>query len=131
MRRIWSSQGILAVTLIGVACFLWIGAANAGAQSDGTANGTPAATPAMEHVVGIEYFRYAPDPIEIRAGETVTWVNHDAVPHTVTATKGETPQSETLGLGESYQQTFTTPGTFVYICLYHRQMHGTIVVITE
>ena len=85
----------------------------------------------MEHVVGIEYFKYAPDPIEIMAGETVTWVNHDAVPHTVTATKGETPKSETLGLGDSYLQTFTTPGTFVYICLYHRQMHGTIVVRGE
>lgn len=131
MRRIWSSHDILAVTLIGVACFLWIGAATADAQSDGTAIGTPAATPATEHVVGIEYFKYAPDPIEIRAGETVTWVNHDAVPHTVTATKGDMPTSEALGLGDSYQQTFTTPGTFVYICLYHRQMHGTIVVTAE
>lgn len=43
-----------------------------------------------EHVeVAISKSLYLPDPLEIEAGTTVTWINRDALPHTTTATTRE------------------------------------------
>ena len=89
-----------------------------------------AATPAAGNDVGaveIVDFAFAPDPLEIAVGETVTWTNRDAAPHTATADDGSF-DSGTLAMGDSFSFTFETPGTYTYICTIHPQMAGTIVV---
>ena len=102
-----------------------------GLSGDPAAASAPASdTEAMADatMVDIKNFTYLPDPVEIAVGETVTWTNSDAAPHTATAQDREVLQSGTLNLGESYSQTFDQPGTFDYFCEFHAQMKGTVVV---
>ena len=64
-------------------------------------------------------------PLTIRAGTTVTWVNLDNAPHTAT---GSAFNSGTLNHGDSYSFTFTEPGVYEYICAFHPNMKHTIIV---
>jgi plastocyanin len=65
--------------------------------------------------------------VVIGVNSTVTWVNSDDVPHTVTANDGSF-NSGNLDAGQSWSHTFTTPGTYAYYCAYHPWMKGTIIV---
>lgn len=71
---------------------------------------------------------YDPPTITIAAGESVTWTNRDAAPHTVTARDRDVLQSGTMDEGESFTVTFDTPGTYEYFCEFHANMSGTIIV---
>ena len=42
------------------------------------------------HRVEIQQFRFVPEAIEVKPGDTIVWVNLDIVPHTVTATDTDT-----------------------------------------
>ena len=46
--------------------------------------------------VDIRDFAYSPNPIEIAAGDTVTWTNQDEVPHTATGEDRDVLQSGTI-----------------------------------
>ncbi len=74
-------------------------------------------------------FSYSPDQVTVVVGvnNTVTWVNNDNAPHTVTAYDGSF-DSGNVGSGASYTHTFTTPGTYKYYCAYHSWMVGTVIV---
>ncbi len=73
---------------------------------------------------------YSPATILVVIGmnSTVTWVNQDSMPHTVTAT-GKSFNSGNLDPGKSYTYTFTLPGTFTYYCSYHNWMKGEVIVV--
>jgi len=73
---------------------------------------------------------YSPATITVMIGmnSTVTWVNRDSAPHTVTATDGSF-NSHNLDPGQSYTYTFTRPGTFSYYCSYHNWMKGKVIVV--
>jgi plastocyanin len=88
-----------------------------------------AATPAAESVeVEISNFAYTPAEITITAGQSVTWTNLDAAPHTATARDRDVLQSGTLNEGESFTQVFDTPGTYEYFCEFHPDMKGVVIV---
>jgi plastocyanin len=87
-----------------------------------------AATPTGATSVNIHDLTFDPATIEIPAGSTVTWTNNDTVPHTATALDRSVLQSGTIQPGQSFSQTFNTPGTFPYFCEFHANMKGTIVV---
>lgn len=74
-------------------------------------------------------FSYSPDQVTLVIGvnNTVTWINNDNAPHTVTAYDGSF-DSGNVGSGASYTHTFTAPGTYKYYCAYHSWMVGTVVV---
>jgi plastocyanin len=84
----------------------------------------PAATPAR---IDIGEFRYAPALLTVAPGTTVTWTNHDEETHTVTASGGAFA-SAGLESGESFAQTFASPGTYTYFCSLHPYMRATVVV---
>jgi plastocyanin len=73
---------------------------------------------------------YSPATITVMIGmnSTVTWVNRDTAPHTVTANDGSF-NSHNLDPGQSYTYTFTKPGTYSYICSYHNWMKGKVIVV--
>ncbi|MGH2639033.1 MAG: cupredoxin domain-containing protein, partial [Rhabdochlamydiaceae bacterium] len=73
---------------------------------------------------------YSPPTIVLVVGvnNTVTWVNNDSAPHTVTADNNNAFDSGNLNAGQSWTHTFTTPGTFTYHCSYHLWMKGTVIV---
>ena len=102
------------------------------ATPEATANeaaiGSPAASPTgVGCAVEIRDFAFQPAQIEIAVGTTVTWTNNDTVPHTSTATDG-TWDSGNLDQRQSYSHTFDEAGTHDYVCLYHPNMRGTVVV---
>lgn len=101
-------------------------------MTTGDAAGTPQAAGA-EHVDGavevdIQDFAYNPDPATIKVGQGVTWTNQDPAPHTATGQDRNVLQSGTLNQGDTYTQTFDTPGTYAYFCEFHPTMKGTVVV---
>jgi copper-containing nitrite reductase len=74
---------------------------------------------------------YSPDVITVVIGmnATVTWVNDDNTPHTVTD-KGGSFNSGELDPGKSWSHTFTLPGTYHYYCIYHPNvMTGEVIVL--
>ena len=86
----------------------------------------PATSPASP-TVSIDNFSFEPTTITVAPGTTITWVNHDDVPHTVTAdNKGFA--STALDTDDRYSRRFTTPGTYRYFCALHTHMTGEVVV---
>jgi plastocyanin len=77
--------------------------------------------------VKIDNFTYNPQQITVKAGTTVTWVNHDDIPHTVTSKTGAF-RSKAMDTDDKFSFTFATPGTFPYFCALHPHMTGSIVV---
>ena len=78
-----------------------------------------------EKVVIIKDFVFLPADITISKGETVTWINQDSVPHTAT---GSGFDSGYMGTGATFKFTFSETGTFDYICTYHPEMKGKVIV---
>jgi plastocyanin len=102
------------------------------AQATGTAQttGTPQATSTqVSQVVNANVRNYAFEPLTINvpAGTTVRWTNLDNDRHTVTSDT-RLFDSGVLTLNQSWQYTFTTPGTYTYFCAIHPTMHGSVVV---
>jgi len=83
--------------------------------------------PAQAIDVTIKNMAFNPAQITVSAGTTVRWTNQDSITHTVTADNGQF-SSGNLTSGDSYQFTFTTPGTYAYHCSIHPNMKGTVVV---
>ncbi len=102
----------------------WGGGAVAGPLA---APSTAAAANPSANGVHLAGSKFSPAQITVSAGTTVTWLNDDTVPHTVTAADGSW-SSGNLAPGAAYTRTFTTRGTFHYLCLYHPWMQGTITV---
>ncbi|MFH8384837.1 cupredoxin family copper-binding protein [Kitasatospora sp. NPDC018058] len=88
----------------------------------------PKAPAAGAQQVTIANYAFAPSTLTVSAGTTVTWTNSDSDTHTVTSSGSGPLDSGTLNHGASYSYTFTTPGTYAYICSIHPFMHGTVVV---
>jgi plastocyanin len=86
------------------------------------------ASVAAEVPVDIRDFAFSPNPVEIAAGDTVTWTNQDEVPHTATGEDRDVLQSGTIAPGSSFSQVFPEAGEFGYFCEFHPNMTGTIVV---
>ena len=76
----------------------------------------------------ISDFVFTPSTITIHVGDTVTWTNVGPTAHTATANDGSF-DTGTLQKGQSGSHTFTSAGTFAYICKIHPFMHGTVVVL--
>jgi plastocyanin len=78
---------------------------------------------------------YAPDPLTVLTGTTVTWNNDDDTLHTVTSgsperggTLGTEFDSGYLAAGMRFQHKFMSAGTFDYWCTLHPHMTGKVVV---
>jgi plastocyanin len=83
-----------------------------------------AAKPAL---VEIHNMKFSPASLTIAVGTTVTWLNEDDQPHTVTARSGVF-RSAALDTKESFSYTFNAPGDFAYSCAIHPFMVGQVTV---
>jgi plastocyanin len=71
--------------------------------------------------------RFTPGTLTVNAGTRVTFLNDDGRDHTVTAGDGSF-DSGVVGQGQTFVRTFSTAGTFSYLCVIHSGMTGTIAV---
>ncbi len=82
---------------------------------------------------GCEPNCFIPSTVTIEVGEKVTWANTDTAAHTATAgSAADGPSgvwdSSLIMAGGSYSHTFDTAGTYVYFCMVHPWMEGTVIV---
>jgi len=89
-----------------------------------TAADQPAAANAE---VKIDNFSFGPQTVTVPVGATVTWTNHDDIPHTVVSTDGVF-KSKVRDTDEKFSYTFTKAGTYPYYCTIHPKMTGKVVV---
>jgi plastocyanin len=106
------------------------GGASAEAAQEATPDAADAGTGAAAESVAVEIkdFAFNPAEITVPVGDSVTWTNGDAAPHTATGLDREALQSGAIAPGESFTQTFDTAGTIEYFCEFHPNMKGSIVV---
>jgi nitrite reductase (NO-forming) len=75
---------------------------------------------------------FQPNPAQVSVGDTITWTNEDAQPHTVNSGENATPDgtfdSGILAPAATYDFTFTEAGEYPYFCLLHPNMVGTVSV---
>ena len=84
-------------------------------------------TASTANQVMVENFSFQPGTLTVKAGTTVTWVNHDDVPHTVNE-NNKTFKSGALDTDAKFSYKFTSPGTYSYFCSLHPRMTGQIIV---
>jgi len=77
--------------------------------------------------IAIDNFSFTPKEVTIEKETTVTWVNHDDVPHTVVSTS-QRFRSKALDADDKYSFTFVDAGTYEYFCSVHPVMMGKITV---
>lgn len=77
------------------------------------------------NLVHISNNGFIPKNIAVQKGETVTWVNDDPAPHTVT---GNGFSSHVLRQGQTYKHQFNHRGEFHYYCKKHPYMKGNVSV---
>jgi plastocyanin len=80
-----------------------------------------------EAKVGIDNFAFTPAELTVKPGSTVTFENHDDIPHLVVATDGKY-RSKALDTNDRFSVTFDKPGEYAYFCGLHPHMKGKIVV---
>ncbi len=91
------------------------------AEDVNNAGAEPVATVSMDHNT------FTPGEITVASGTTVTWVNNEAMPHTV-VDPNKAFRSKTLVKDAKFSFTFTTPGDYDYLCSIHPNMKGKVIV---
>jgi plastocyanin len=81
---------------------------------------------AEEIKVTIDNFTFSPTELKLKVGDTVTWTNHDDIPHTVVSA-GKF-RSKTMDTDNTFSFTFTSAGDYKYFCSLHPHMTGMIKV---
>jgi plastocyanin len=81
---------------------------------------------AEEMKITIDNFTFTPVELKVKVGDTVTWTNHDDIPHTIVSA-GKF-RSKTLDTDNAFSFTFTAAGDYKYFCSLHPHMTGMIKV---
>ena len=151
MRSSWNVRLALPLTIVAIAAMAVL-AACGGDKAATTSGATTTPSPtesamsstmpsmsAMGTDVTIANYAYGPDTVTVPAGTTVMWTNNDSVAHTVTAADGIGTDAAPTGLfdsglleqGATFSYTFTTSGTYYYLCTPHASMpamHAQVIV---
>jgi len=127
-RTIFLGMG---AALIAIAVVL-VGCSSGSTTTTAAPGGTPttgggAAGGGATVQVNMEGMAFSPQTVTINVGDTVTWTNKDQAPHNAVAVD-KSWHTSTFSTGESGSVTFTTSGTFPYICTIHPSMTGTVIV---
>ena len=78
---------------------------------------------------------YSPNPMNVKVGDTITWINNDFMQHTVTSGNGTTDEnsgkefgSPLISPGGTFDHKFDKAGEYDYYCQIHPNMVGKISV---
>jgi len=89
------------------------------------AGGPAAAAGPRTHTIVMQNMRFGPVPANIKAGDTIVWVNRDIVPHTATARNGSF--DVVIPARRSATMVVRRTGTLAFYCRYHPAMRGSLV----
>jgi plastocyanin len=82
---------------------------------------------------------FQPSPVQVSIGDTVTWINDDSQPHTITSGVSGQPDGRfdsspnfnpLLASGQTFEHTFTEAGDYPYFCQLHPNMVGIVSVVS-
>ncbi len=95
----------------------------------GGGNGDTGSAPSSKaQVVNISDYTYRPANLTVAAGTKITFLNRDSTAHTATSKQRGSFDTEPIQPGQHATVTFNEPGTFVYYCVFHPFMKGTVKV---
>ena len=77
--------------------------------------------------IRIDNFKFAPTPLMVPKGATVTWVNRDDFRHSIVC-QSLGFRSHPMDTDGSVSLIFDQPGRYEYICGLHPFMRGTVIV---
>lgn len=77
--------------------------------------------------VVLDNFSFTPSVATVAPGTTITWTNHDDVPHNVVSTEKKFA-SPVLDTDQQFSHRFDEKGTYEYYCSIHPKMTGRVVV---
>ena len=106
-------------------------------ESQQQQNQTVSIVPGSSRLTGNGGFQ--PSPVQLQVGDTVTWINDDLEPHTVTSGSSGVPDNKfnsspdfipLMAPGATFSHTFTEAGEYPYFCLLHPNMVGTVSVVS-
>jgi plastocyanin len=88
--------------------------------------GSPASPAGTTQSILMKGIGYEPRQVTVHVGDTLEWANQDIVAHTATA-KDKSWDVNVLP-GKSGRTVMKAAGTFDYICRYHPNMTGEVIV---
>ncbi len=91
---------------------------------------TAADVSAKTHIIEISKFKFTPNSLQVRPGDTIKWVNRDIVPHTATA-KDKSWDSGTIVNGGSTRLAIKQDLRFSYYCRFHPKMLGQFEIVVQ
>ncbi len=115
---------------VSVAVLIAAGILIGGARRAGSSDLAAAAQQKPEAAeVKIDNFSFGPAALTVSAGTTVTWTNHDDIPHTVVSSDDPKAfKSKVLDSDEKFSFKFEKAGTYPYFCSIHPKMTGKVIV---
>ena len=78
---------------------------------------------AADHAVEIKGMKFSPASLTVAAGDTITFSNGDAMPHTASGPAFDTGN---IAPGSSKKVTVPAAGTHAYKCKLHPSMKGSV-----
>ena len=83
---------------------------------------------AGKNAIAIADFSFSPKMFTVSPGATVTWINHDKVPHVISSADNQFQKSTLLQPGQSFSNTLATGGAYSYFCSIYPRMTGKTIV---
>lgn len=119
------------IRLLVVCLMLAFGATAAGCGGDEKDGGGGGGGGGGASEVSMKGLAFEPADVTVKAGDTVTWTNDEAVGHDVTKEGGPGPEFSSgdpggMQEGDTFEQTFDMPGMIEYVCTVHSNMTGTV-----
>ena len=116
---------LIAIASIGLLGFGFLSSVHGQGGSDTPLTADTPSLPADTVTIG--NFSFSPASVTVPAGTTLTWTNHDDIPHTVVS-NDQKFKSRALDTDEKFSFTFTEPGTYSYFCSIHPKMVAKVIV---
>lgn len=123
-----SIPGLVGIVVTAASAMIGAGLARGGVGPVASPASTDSsATSPVAHVIDIRDLRFEPHTRAVAKGDTIVWVNHDLVPHTV-AGADSSWSSGYLAPGEAWRKIVENEGEISYFCEYHPTMRGQLQV---
>ena len=83
-----------------------------------------------QHIITIQNMAFDPPQLDVKVGDTVTWVNGDFIAHTTTAVDSDW-NSGLIAATQSWEMLIGPKTQGEYYCLYHPTMLGTLTIVVD
>jgi len=80
----------------------------------------------VNHQVIISNFEFKPSKLNVKVGDTVTWINNDIVPHNIAINMKQKALSPEIGSDQVF--VYKVDKSLTYICGLHPSMKGKLIV---